>query len=79
MELGELKTALREGVWAMMMPVILLAGIYSGHVILLIEHRVPSMMVEFMQGYISSPWMFLLLVYALLLVVGCLMPPTRPS
>ena len=123
----ELTTALREGIWAMVMPVILLGGIYSGyftateaaavalvyacviemlvhrelkmgdlyHVVLeqsklggslfpvlavalslnivLIEHRVPSMMVEFMQGYISSPLMFMLLVNALLLVVGCLM------
>ena len=126
-ELGELTVALREGIWAMVMPVILLGGIYSGYFtateaaavalvyaafiemfvhrelklrdfydvvleqsklggslfpvlavalslnIVLIEHRVPSMMVEFMQGYISSPLMFMLLVNALLLVVGCLM------
>ena len=126
-ELSELKIALREGIWAMVMPVILLGGIYSGYFtateaaavaliysiaiemfvhnelklkdiytvvldasklggslfpvlavalslnIVLIEHRVPSMMVQFMQGYISSPLMFMLLVNALLLVVGCLM------
>ena len=126
-ELSELKTALREGIWAMVMPVILLGGIYSGYFtateaaavalvyaaiiemfvhrelklrdfydvvleqsklggslfpvlavalslnIVLIEHRVPSMMVQFMQGYISSPMMFMLLVNALQLVVGCLM------
>ncbi len=41
--------------------------------IVLIEHRVPSMMVELVQGYISSPLMFMLLVNVLLLIVGCLM------
>ena len=41
--------------------------------IVLIEHRVPSQMVEFMQGFITSPLMFMLLVNALLLAVGCLM------
>ena len=125
--LAELGIALRQGIWAMVMPVILLGGIYSGyftateaaavalvyacfiemvvhkelrpadfyHVVLeqsklggslfpvlavalslnivLIEHRVPTMMVELMQGYISSPWMFMLLVNILLLIVGCLM------
>ena len=125
--IAELGIALREGIWAMVMPVILLGGIYSGyftateaaavalvyacfiemfvhkelrpsdfyHVVLeqsklggslfpvlavalslnivLIEHRVPTMMVELMQGYISSPWMFMLLVNILLLIVGCLM------
>ena len=123
----ELTTALREGIWAMVMPVILLGGIYSGYFtateaaavalvyacviemavhrelkigdlyhavleqsklggslfpvlavalslnIVLIEHRVPTMMVEFMQGFISSPLMFMLLVNLLLLIVGCLM------
>ena len=126
-ELAELRTALRQGVWAMMMPVILLGGIYSGYFtateaaavalvyamlvemfvhhemklrdfynvvleqsklggslfpvlavalslnIVLIEHRVPGQMVAFMQGFISSPWMFMLLVNILLLGVGCLM------
>ena len=126
-ETGELITALREGVWAAMMPVILLGGIYSGFFtateaaavalgyailievfvhreiklrafydvvletsklggslfpvlavalslnIILIEHRVPSQMVEWVQGYISSPIMFMLLVNLLLLGVGCLM------
>ncbi len=124
---AELKVALREGVWAMLMPVILLGGIYSGYFtateaaavalvyamfvemfihnemkfkdfytvvleqsklggslfpvlavalslnIVLIEHRVPGQMVAFMQGYISSPLMFMLLVNLLLLAVGCLM------
>lgn len=124
---GELATALREGVWALAMPVILLGGIYSGYFtateaaavaliyalfveivihgemklrdfygvvleqsklggslfpvlavalslnIVLIEHRVPGQMVEFMQGFISSPLMFMLLVNLLLLAVGCLM------
>lgn len=41
--------------------------------IVLIEHRVPTQMVEFMQGFISSPLMFMLLVNLLLLAVGCLM------
>lgn len=125
-DLAELTVALREGVWAMLMPVILLGGIYSGYFtateaaavalvyamlvemyvhremklgdfwgvvleqsklggslfpvlavalslnIVLIEHRVPPMMVDFMKGYIDSPVMFMLLVN-LLLAVGCLM------
>ena len=41
--------------------------------IILIEHRVPQGMVAMMQGYIDSPWMFMLLVNILLLIVGCLM------
>ena len=126
-DLAEFKTACREGIWAVMMPVILLGGIYSGYFtateaaavaliysiiiemfvhnelklkdiytvvleasklggslfpvlavalslnIVLIEHRVPGMMVEFMQGFISSPLMFMLLVNILLLGVGCIM------
>lgn len=126
-DLAEFGSALREGVWAVMMPVILLGGIYSGYFtateaaavalvyamliemyvhrelklrdfwgvvleqsklggslfpvlavalslnIVLIEHRVPPMMVDFMKGYIDSPVMFMLLVNVLLLVVGCLM------
>lgn len=119
--------ALREGIWALLMPVILLGGIYSGYFsaieaaavallyalvveiaihkemklsdfygvvldasklggtlfpllavalslnLVMTEHRVPSQMVELMQGWIDSPLMFMLLVNALLLVVGCLM------
>ncbi|MBL0147371.1 MAG: TRAP transporter large permease [Ideonella sp.] len=126
-EWSELTTALREGVFAIVMPVILLGGIYSGYFtateaaavalvyacfvemfihhelkprdfynvvleqsklggslfpvlavalslnIVLIEHRIPGQMVQLMQGYISSPLMFMLLVNALLLLVGCLM------
>ena len=126
-DLAEFKTACREGIWAVMMPVILLGGIYSGYFtateaaavaliysiliemfvhnelklkdiytvvldasklggslfpvlavalslnIVLIEHRVPGMMVEFMQGFITSPLMFMLLVNILLLGVGCIM------
>lgn len=126
-ELGELKTAAREGIWAAMMPVILLGGIYTGIFtateaaavalvyalfveivihkefklrqfydvvletsklggslfpvlavalslnIVLIEHRVPSMMVELVQSYISTPLGFMLMVNILLLIVGCLM------
>jgi C4-dicarboxylate transporter DctM subunit len=41
--------------------------------IVLVEHRVPSQLVEFVQGFISSPLMFMLLVNLLLLGVGCLM------
>ncbi len=41
--------------------------------IVLVEHRVPTQLVEFVQGFISSPWMFMLLVNVLLLGVGCLM------
>ena len=126
-DVDEFTTACREGVWAAMLPVILLGGIYSGYFtateaaavallyalvievwvhkemklrdfyravleqsklggslfpvlavalslnIVLVEHRVPGQMVEFMQGFISSPLMFMLLVNVLLLIVGCLM------
>jgi len=41
--------------------------------IILTENRVPQSLVELMQGYISSPVMFMLLVNVLLLIVGCLM------
>jgi len=41
--------------------------------IVLTEHRVPASMVQFIQGYIDSPLMFMLMVNALLLIVGCLM------
>ncbi len=125
--LSEFTSACRNGVWAVMMPVILLGGIYTGYFtateaaavalvyaiivetfvhnemklrdfyqvvldasklggslfpvlavalslnIILIEHRVPASMVQFMQGYVTSPLMFMLLVNLLLLVVGCLM------
>ena len=126
-DLGEFWVAFKEGIWAAMMPVILLGGIYSGYFtateaaavalayslvveifvhkelkagdfynvvletsklggslfpliavalslnIILTEHRVPQGLVNFMQGYISSPLMFMILVNLLLLVVGCLM------
>ena len=125
--LDEFTFAFRRGIWALMMPVILLGGIYSGYFtateaaavalfyallieilvhrelrlrdfyevvletsklggslfpvlavalslnIILTEHRVPAAMVGFMQGYIDSPLMFMLLVNLLLLIVGCLM------
>jgi C4-dicarboxylate transporter, DctM subunit len=41
--------------------------------IILTEHRVPQMLVTAMQGYITSPLMFMLIVNVLLLLVGCLM------
>lgn len=124
---AELRVACREGIWAALLPVILLGGIYSGHFtateaaavallyalvlevwvhkemklrdfyrvvleqsklggslfpvlavalslnLVLVEHRVPVQMVEFVQGYITSPLMFMLMVNVLLLIVGCLM------
>lgn len=124
---SEFVHAFKRGIWALMMPVILLGGIYSGYFtateaaavallyamlveifihkelkvrdfynvvletsklggslfpvlavalslnVLLIEHRVPSQLVEVMQQYISSPITFMLLVNLLLLLVGCLM------
>ena len=127
LDFGEFKTACREGVWAAMMPVILLGGIYTGYFtateaaavallyalvieifvhkemkfrdfyqvvldasklggslfpvlavalslnIVLIEHRLPGMMVEYVQSFITSPLMFMLLVNLLLLGVGCIM------
>lgn len=126
-ELDRFFTAFARGIWALMMPVIMLGGIYSGYYtatesaavalayalaveifihkelkfrdfynvvleasklggslfpvlavalslnIILIEHRVPQGMVELIQGYISSPLMFMLMVNVLLLIVGCLM------
>ncbi|MGE0425043.1 MAG: TRAP transporter large permease [Reyranellaceae bacterium] len=119
--------ACRRGIWAFLMPVILLGGIYSGLFtateaaavalayamvvevfihkelkfrdfyqvvldasklggslfpvlavalslnIILIEHQVPQSMVALVQGYISNPWVFMLIVNVLLLIVGCLM------
>jgi C4-dicarboxylate transporter DctM subunit len=126
-DLAEFWLSFKDGIWAALMPVILLGGIYSGYFtateaaalalvyalaveifiykelkpidfynvvletsklggslfpliavalslnIILIEHRVPQSLVEFMQGYISSPVMFMILVNILLLIVGCLM------
>lgn len=123
----EFKTACGRGIWAFLMPVILLGGIYTGWFtateaaavalayamavevfihkelklrdfytvvldasklggslfpvlavalslnIILIEHRVPQSMVSMVQGYIDSPWAFMLVVNILLLIVGCLM------
>jgi C4-dicarboxylate transporter DctM subunit len=127
LDFGEVAMALRRGIWAAMLPVILLGGIYTGWFtpteaaavallyailvetyihkemrlgdfykvvveasklggslfpvlavalslnLILTQHRVPNMMVEVMQQYISSPIMFILLVNVLLLIVGCLM------
>ncbi len=126
-DLVEFRAAVSGGIWALMMPVILLGGIYTGYFtpteaaavalayalvveilihrelklrdfylvvldasklggslfpvlavalslnILLTEHRVPQQLVELIQGYISSPLMFMLLINLLLLGVGCLM------
>jgi C4-dicarboxylate transporter DctM subunit len=120
-------TAIKRGVWAILMPVILLGGIYTGYFspleaaavalvyalfievvvhremkvrdfygvvleasklggtlfpllaialslnLVLTEHRVPAMMVDYVQSLISSPLLFMLLVNVLLLIVGCLM------
>lgn len=125
--LHEFLHSFRRGIWALLMPVIMLGGIYSGYFtateaaavalayamvieifvhkelkfrdfynvvleasklggslfpvlavalslnIILIEHRLPQGMVALMQGYIDSPWMFMLLINVLLLIVGCLM------
>ena len=123
----DLRQALREGVWALMMPVVLLGGIYSGifnvtesaavalvyaalverfaHreltlrdvtrligesariggvlfpliavavtlTMLLTEHRVPGLLVTWVQAHIESPLSFMLAVNALLLAVGMVM------
>jgi C4-dicarboxylate transporter DctM subunit len=125
--LPEFWDSFKNGIWAVLLPVILLGGIYSGYFtateaaavalcyailveifihrelrlkdfygvvletsklggslfpvlavalslnIILTEHRAPQALVEFMQGYISSPLTFMLLVNVLLLIVGCLM------
>ncbi|MBL8327114.1 MAG: TRAP transporter large permease [Rubrivivax sp.] len=126
-DLALLLRSLREGMWALLMPAILLGGIYSGYFsaleaaavalvyalvietcvhremkpgqfyevvleasklggtlfpllavalslnLVLTEHRVPLALVEAMKGWIDSPLLFMLLVNALLLAVGCLM------
>ncbi|NJO35296.1 MAG: TRAP transporter large permease subunit, partial [Rhodospirillales bacterium] len=126
-DFGAFWIAFKDGIWAALMPVILLGGIYSGYFtateaaavalayalvieifvhremragdfynvvletsklggslfpliavalslnIVLIEHRAPQSLVEFMQSLISSPVMFMVLVNVLLLIVGCLM------
>jgi C4-dicarboxylate transporter DctM subunit len=41
--------------------------------IILTEHRAPQALVDLMQGYVSSPVTFIILVNVLLLIVGCLM------
>jgi C4-dicarboxylate transporter DctM subunit len=125
--LDDFARSFRDGIWALMMPVILLGGIYSGYFtateaaavalcyamlvevfihrelkfrdfynvvleasklggslfpvlavalslnIILTEHRVPQLLVSAMQGYITSPLLFMLIVNILLLIVGCLM------
>ena len=122
-----LKQALRNGIWALLMPVVLLGGIYSGRFsvtesaaialvyavaverfahreltlrdvqrligeaariggvlfpliavavslsILLTEHRVPPLLVQWLQGQVSSALTFVLLVNVLLLLVGMFM------
>jgi C4-dicarboxylate transporter DctM subunit len=126
-DFARFRVAFERGIWALMLPVILLGGIYSGYFtateaaavalgyamlvevfiyrelklsdfynvvletsklggslfpvlavalslnIILTEHRVPQMLVTWMQGYIASPIMFMLLANMLLLIVGCLM------
>lgn len=123
----ELRRALREGIWALLMPVLLLGGIYSGFfsvvesaaialvyavaaerfahrdltlrdvlrligesariggmlfpliavavslTMLLAEHRVPPLLVTWLQAHVHSPLAFMLLVNVLLLAVGMLM------
>lgn len=123
----DLRQALREGIWALMMPVVLLGGIYSGYfsvtesaavalvyaalverfahreltlrdvarlvgeaariggvlfpliavavtlTILLTEHRIPALLVGWVQTCIDSPLGFMLAVNALLLGVGMFM------
>lgn len=123
----EILASLRSGIWAALMPVILLGGIYSGWFsateaatvalayallvetlihrelrwpalyallldtarlcgvllplialalgigIFMAEYQLASTLVAWLQGWIVSPWSFLLLVNGLLLVVGCLM------
>ncbi|MBX3500242.1 MAG: TRAP transporter large permease [Alphaproteobacteria bacterium] len=125
--LDEFVNACVRGIWAFLMPVILLGGIYSGWFtateaaavalayamvieifvhkelkigdfykvvldasklggslfpvlavalslnIILIEHQVPQSMVTYVQGYITNPWVFMLIINVLLLLVGCLM------
>jgi C4-dicarboxylate transporter DctM subunit len=126
-DFARFRIAFKDGIWSLLLPVILLGGIYSGYFtateaaavalcyailvetlihrelklrdfyavvletsklggslfpllavalslnIILTEHRVPQALVNVMQGYISSPVTFMLLVNLLLLIVGCLM------
>ena len=124
---AEILASLRSGLWAALMPVVLLGGIYTGWFsateaatvalayallvetlihrelrwpalyallldtarlcgvllpliavalgigIFMAEYQLASALVGWLQGWIVSPWSFLLLVNVLLLVVGCLM------
>ena len=126
-DFAKVRVAVRAGIWALLMPVILLGGIYTGYFsaieaaavslvyalivetfihrefrlrdfydvvldasklggtlfpllavalslnLVLTEHQVPGMMVDFMKGITDSPLVFMLLVNGLLLIVGCLM------
>ncbi|MBK5291079.1 MAG: TRAP transporter large permease subunit [Acidobacteriia bacterium] len=53
--------------------VLLILGVALGFTNYLIDAQVPSRMVDYVQGAVHSPWVFLLLLNLFLLVVGCLM------
>jgi len=53
--------------------VLLILGVALGFTNYLIDAQIPSRMVDFVQGSIQSPWIFLLLLNLFLLMVGALM------
>lgn len=53
--------------------VLLILGVAMGFTNYLVTAEVPKLIVEWVQGRIHSPWLFLLALNGILLVVGCLM------
>ena len=53
--------------------VLLILGVAMGFTNYLITAQIPDRAVEWVQGSIGSPWVFLLMLNGFLLVVGCLM------
>jgi tripartite ATP-independent transporter DctM subunit len=53
--------------------VLLILGVAMGFTNYLVDARVPDHAVDWVQGTIESPWVFLLTLNVFLLVVGCLM------
>jgi tripartite ATP-independent transporter DctM subunit len=53
--------------------VLLILGVALGLTNYLVDIQAPAHLVEFVQAHVSSKWVFLLLLIAVLLLVGCLM------
>lgn len=53
--------------------ILLILGVALAFTNYLIDAQVPQQLFDFMQGYVQSPWMFLLLLNLLLLVLGAIL------